>query len=185
MSFNPAVFVTASRDGAEVTLPSACQPSATCTEDASAPSLLAQGFEAGAHLLGQELRLLPGGEVSTLGQLVVVDQVGIGLLGRTPRWIEFVREDAHGNRDGDAFGIEIPLAPIFPIETGARNPRVRQPGDRDVVENVVAREALRLSVEDARDELQAARVVIEEYAARPTGESAILTSGVPAPFWNP
>ncbi len=52
--------------------------------------------------------------------------------------IELVREDAHGNRDGDAFGIEIPLAPIFPVETGARNPRVRQPGDRDVVENVVA-----------------------------------------------
>ena len=24
--------------------------------------------------------------------------------------IEFVREDAHGNRDGDAFGIEIPFA---------------------------------------------------------------------------
>ncbi len=33
---------------------------------------------------------------------------------------------------------------------------------RDVVEDVVAREALGLSVEDARDELVAARVVIEE-----------------------
>ena len=31
----------------------------------------------------------------------------------------------------------------------------------DVVENVVAGEALRLSVEDSRDEVQAARVVIE------------------------
>ena len=33
---------------------------------------------------------------------------------------------------------------------------------RDVVEDVVAREALGLSVEDARDELIAARVVVEE-----------------------
>jgi hypothetical protein len=65
-------------------------------------------------------------------------------------WIEFVREDAHGNRDGDAFGIKIPkFAPILPIETSARNRRVRQPGDRDVVEDVVTREALGFSLKDA------------------------------------
>src|SRR5712675_203013 len=81
----------------------------------------------------------------------------------TPRgWIEFVRKDAHGNRDGDAFGVEIPFAPILPIETGARKRRVRQPGERDVVEDVVAREALGLSVKNARDQLIAARVVIKE-----------------------
>src|SRR4029077_12861196 len=92
-----------------------------------------------------------------------MDELGKGLLGPTAwGWIEFVREDTHGNRDGDAFGIEISLAPVFPIETGARNPSVRQPGNRDVVENVVAREALRLPIEDARDEFQAARVVIQE-----------------------
>ena len=96
---------------------------------------------------------------------VVVDQFGIRPLCPGPRgWIEFVREDAHGNRDGDAFGIEIPFAPIFPVKTGARKRRVRQPGDRDVVEDVVAREALRLSVKDARDELVAARVVIKEIS---------------------
>jgi hypothetical protein len=40
-------------------------------------------------------------------------------------WIEFVGEDAHGNRDGDAFGIEIPeFAPVLPIETGARTPNI-------------------------------------------------------------
>ena len=73
---------------------------------------------------------------------VVMNELGIRPLCPTPRgWIEFVREDAHGNRDGDAFRIEIPFAPILPIETGARKRRVRQPGNRDVVEDVVAREA--------------------------------------------
>ena len=149
--------------------------------------LLAQRAEARAHFFGQELRLLPSGEVSALRQRVVVDQVGIGPLGPTPRSrIELVWEDAHGNWDGDALGIEIPLAPVFPVETGARNPRVRQPGDRDVVENVVARQALRLSVEDPRDELQAPRIVIEEYAAKPTGESAIPYNVCGrSPIWYP
>jgi hypothetical protein len=79
-----------------------------------------------------------------------MDQFGIRLLCPAPRgWIEFVREDAHGNRDGNAFGIEIPFAPILPIETGARKRCVRQPGDRDVVENVIAREALGFSLKDA------------------------------------
>jgi hypothetical protein len=101
--------------------------------------------------------------------------------------IEFVREDAHGNRDGDAFGIEIPeFAPILPIETGARKRRVRQPGDRDVVEDVVAREAFGFSRKDACDQLVAARVVIEEIAARPTGESAIPYNVCGrSPIWNP
>jgi len=67
--------------------------------------------------------------------------------------IEFVREDAHGSRDRDAlgaFGTEIPeFAPILPIETGARKRRIGQPGDRDVVEDVVAREAFGFSRKDA------------------------------------
>src|SRR5436305_612417 len=57
-----------------------------------------------------------------------MDQFRIRLLCPAPRGcIEFVREDAHGNRDGDAFGIEIPFAKILPIETGARERGVRQP----------------------------------------------------------
>jgi hypothetical protein len=64
--------------------------------------------------------------------------------------VELVRENANGNRDGDAFSIEIPeFAPVLPIETGARERRVRQPGDRDVVENVVAGEAFGLTLKDA------------------------------------
>ena len=95
--------------------------------------------------------MFPRGKVSTFVELVVMDQFGIRPL-RPASWsrIEFVREDAHGNRDGDAFGIEKPeFAPILPIETRAGKRRVRQPGDRDVVEDVVARKALGLSVKDA------------------------------------
>src|ERR1019366_8185274 len=107
-------------------------------------------FEPRAHLFRKELRLLPRSKVSTFVELVVMDQFGIRPLCPTARgWIEFVREDAHGNRDGDAFGIEIPeFAPILPIETSARKRRVRQPGDRDVVEDVVACEAFGFSSKD-------------------------------------
>src|SRR5260370_30311070 len=96
-----------------------------------------------------------------------MDQLGIRPLCPAPRgWIELVRKDAHGNRDGDADArdSEERRQLVLPIETGARKRRVRKPGDRDVVEDVVAREALRLSVKDARDELIAARVVIKEIS---------------------
>src|SRR6266403_6251277 len=95
-----------------------------------------------------------------------MNELGIRLLCPAPRgWIEFVREDAHGNRDRNAFGIEKPeLAPILPIETGAGKRRVRQPGDRDVVEDVVAREAFGFSLKDAGDQRVAARVVIKEIS---------------------
>src|SRR5438874_8039873 len=98
-----------------------------------------------------------------------MDQFGIRPLCPAPRsWIELVRKDAHGNRDGDAdaFDVEERRPLVFPVETGARKRRVRQPGERDVVEDVVAREALRLSVKDARDELIAARVVIKEISSQ-------------------
>ncbi len=78
---------------------------------------------------------------------LVVDKLGICSLSPAP-WsrIEFVREDAHGNRDGDAFRIEIPFAPILPIETGARKRRVRQPGDRDVIKDVIAKEDTKINI---------------------------------------
>src|ERR1700690_3783996 len=100
-----------------------------------------------------------------------MDQFGIRLLCPTPRGgIDFVREDAHGNWDGDSFGIEISeFAPILPIETSTRYRRVRQPGDRDVVEDVGAREAFGFSRKDTRDQLVTARVVIEEVACQADG----------------
>jgi hypothetical protein len=93
--------------------------------------LLAQRFEARPHFLRKELRLLPGREVSTFLEPVVVDQLGIRACRPAARgWIEFVWEHAHGHRDGNSFGIEIPLASVFPVETGAGHEGVRQPGDR-------------------------------------------------------
>ena len=67
--------------------------------------------------------------MSTFLHLVVMDEFGKRPLCPAARgWIEFVREDAHGDRDGGghAFGIEIPeFTPVLPIETGARERRVR------------------------------------------------------------
>ena len=90
--------------------------------------------------------MFPCRKVPTFVQLVEVDEFRVSALCPAPRnRIEFVREDAHGNRYGDAFGIEIPkFAPVLPIEAGSRKRCVRQPGDRDVVQNVVASEAFRL-----------------------------------------
>src|SRR4030095_8589004 len=120
--------------------------------------------ETRSHVLRQELWLFPRREMSAFVVLVVVNELGIRPLRPAPRgWIEFVREDAHGNRDGDALDIEKPeFAPKLPIETGARERRVGQPGDRDVVEDVIAREAGGFSCKDACDQIVAARVVIEE-----------------------
>ena len=82
----------------------------------------AQRPEPRANFFGEELRLLPGGEVAALVELVVVDQFGIRPLRPAPRgWIELVREDAHGNRDGDALGVEEAQL-VLPIETGAEKP---------------------------------------------------------------
>ena len=83
--------------------------------------------------------------MSAFVELVVVDKFGIRPLRPTARaQIDLVRKGAYGNRDGNAPHVEVPsFAPILPIETSARKRRVGQPGDRDVVEDVVAREAFR------------------------------------------
>src|SRR5688572_31566806 len=103
----------------------------------------AQRLEAGTHFLRKKLRLLPGGEVTALRQLVVMDQLGIGPLRPAPRSrIKLVGEHAHRNRDGDAPDGKEWSAPVLPVQTAAGNSRVREPGDRDVVEHVIACEAL-------------------------------------------
>src|SRR5262249_2898917 len=60
--------------------------------------------------------------------------VGIRALSPAPRGlIELVGKVAHGKRNRDVLGVEeIRLA--LPIETSSRNPGVRQPVERDVVE---------------------------------------------------
>ena len=60
---------------------------------------LAKRPEPRADLVGEELRLLPGGEVAALVDLVEVDEVGVGLLRPAPRrLILLAGKDAHGNR---------------------------------------------------------------------------------------
>ena len=60
--------------------------------------------------------------MSALVEPIVMNEFGIRPLRPAPwRRIEFVREDAHRNRYGDAFGIKISeFAPNLPIETGTR-----------------------------------------------------------------
>src|SRR3954470_22573271 len=90
-----------------------------------------------------------------------MDELGVGLLCPTPRnLIEIVRKDAHRYRDGDTLRVE-EAELVFPIETSRRDPRVRQPIERDVVEDVVSGKALGLTVEDACDERHAGRVVVD------------------------
>src|SRR5688572_25135597 len=61
-------------------------------------ALRAQRPEPHAKGLGQQLGLLPCGEVTASVVLLVVDQLRIRTLRPAARgWIEFVREDAHGN----------------------------------------------------------------------------------------
>ena len=74
-------------------------------------------------------------------ELVVVDEVaGIRALGPAPRGlVELVGEDADGKRDGDVLGVE-EVRLVLPVEAGRGNPGVRQPVQRDVVEDVVSRQ---------------------------------------------
>src|SRR5262245_28545606 len=94
-----------------------------------------------------------------------MDEFGIRPLCPTPRGrIDLVWKDAYGNRDGNVFDVEKGGArgsPVFPIETSRRDRRVRQPVERDVVEDVISRQAFGLSIEDARDERKTGGVVVE------------------------
>src|ERR1700737_4606985 len=98
---------------------------------------LPQRSEARAKLFRKELRLFKGRKVPALRDLVVMDQFGIRLLCPALRSrIELVGKHTHGYRNGDALRVEVPtFAPVLPIETGPGERRVRQPSDRDVVED--------------------------------------------------
>src|SRR5258705_13779342 len=108
---------------------------------------IAERPKAHAKLFGKKLRLFPGGEMTALFHLVVVDEVGIGPLCPVPgRLVEFVRKDADGHWDLDALGTEKGKF-ILPIEASRRNPSVGQPEQRDIIENIVRRETFGLPVE--------------------------------------
>src|SRR5262249_3617833 len=77
--------------------------------------------------------------MTALVRLVVVNELGVGSLGPTPRsLILLAGKAAHSCRDLHASDVE-KTALVFPVETGRRNACVRQPIQRDVVENLVTR----------------------------------------------
>src|SRR5688572_27438647 len=61
----------------------------------------AQRCKRGPDLLREQLRLLPGGEVAALVDLVPVDEVAEGLLAPTPwRAVDLGREHSDRDREG-------------------------------------------------------------------------------------
>src|SRR5262245_10730082 len=69
-----------------------------------------------------------------------MNQTWIGPFRPTPRRLVLLpRKDAYGDRNGDALGVE-EASVIFPIQARRRDPRIRQPVERDVVKDLVPRE---------------------------------------------
>src|SRR5918997_303414 len=96
-----------------------------------------------AKLFCKELRLLPGGEVAASVDFVEVNEVGVGLLRPAARrLILLAGKDGRGNGDGDALGVKEATL-VFPVQARRRDPRVRQPIKRDVVEDLVTRQFAR------------------------------------------
>src|SRR5579862_2898817 len=79
----------------------------TPPEDTRGSASAPQRFKRGAHLGNEISRLFPGRKMPTLGQLVVMEELGISLL-RPALWrlVDFVGKRAHGDRDLDAAHIE-------------------------------------------------------------------------------
>src|SRR3984957_5749643 len=103
----------------------------------------AERSEARAELLGKELRLLPGGVVPSPFDLVEVNELRIRPLGpATWGLIILAGKRAHGRRDGDVGGV-VEAEVKLPIEASRGDRRVRQPVERDVVEDVVPRQVAR------------------------------------------
>src|SRR5262245_37856754 len=103
----------------------------------------AQRLERRSEFLGENRRLFPRREVTALFRLVVINEVGVGSLGPAPRSLVLLAwKNAHGCGDLHAFHVEEP-ALVFPIETRRRHPGVRQPVQRDVVEDLVTRQFAR------------------------------------------
>src|SRR5439155_852738 len=70
-------------------------------------------------------------------------------------------KDAYGSRNLGALDVE-EAELVLPVETTRGNPRVRDPGHRDVVEDLVSREVANgVARESPRDVLITVRVVVE------------------------
>src|SRR5262245_39481230 len=115
---------------------------------------LAQGAEGLAELTREQLGLLPGGEVAARVDLVEVDEVVVGLLDPVARGLEdLAGEHREGHRERDVRGRLLERSrdtpSVLPVQPRGRGRGVRQPVQRDVVEDVVPGEVARgLPVEE-------------------------------------
>src|SRR5271156_1782329 len=118
-------------------------------------------LEARANVFAKELRLFPGGKVAADVVLLVIDEFRIRLLRPAPRRrVYLVRKRADAN--GNSHALDVKEAElILPIEAARRNTRLRQPVKGDVIENVIARKAARVTEKGRCDHLVAVLVVIE------------------------
>src|SRR5262245_33358009 len=87
----------------------------------------ADRLERRPQLPSENHRLLPGGKVTALFGVMVVDEVGVGLLGPAPRrLILLARENADRHRDLDALRVE-EAALIFPVKPRRGHAGIGQP----------------------------------------------------------
>src|SRR4029077_2493022 len=139
-------------------------------ERARTPSVarLAQCLEGRAQLLAEALRLFPGGEVAAPVDLVEVGDVRVALLDPASRGSpDLTGESGETHRERDwrrhlpgRAGRRLSALPVLPSR---RDPRARQPVQRDVVEDVVPRQIARwlLVYEGARDLVVGVGVVVQ------------------------
>ncbi len=72
-----------------------------------------------------------------------MNELGIGPLSPASRGLILLAgEDTHCHRNRDALGVEKATL-VFPIEPRCRDPRIRQPIQRDVVEDLIPRQFAR------------------------------------------
>jgi hypothetical protein len=101
------------------------------------------GAESGTHFLSEERGLFPGGEMAAVGGFVEVVEVLVAALGPALGGAEdLAGEDADGDRHvDDAARVEV-VGMVFPIDPRGRGPGLRQPVERDIVEDRIAAQHL-------------------------------------------
>src|SRR6476661_5973038 len=125
---------------------------------------LTQRAEAGAKLFRQELRLLPSCKVPALREDIEMKEIVVRALRPGPRTlIDFFGKHAHRSRNGDAQFVE-KTALKLGVQPSGGHAGVRQPGESDVVENVVPRKlAVRLPFDKEFRDMPVARHVVVDH----------------------